>query len=52
MMGIVTPETYWAYKYNKITSGILLVFYASVITMKHGPINIKPVYTSAVLRLW
>ena len=30
MMGIVMPETYWAYKkYNKI-SGILLVFYSSV----------------------
>jgi len=31
MMGIVMPETYWAYKkYNKIISGILLVFYSSV----------------------
>jgi len=42
MMGIVMLETYWAYKtYNKISSGIWLVFYSSVITMMHGPINIK-----------
>jgi len=27
MMGIVMPETFWAYKkYNKIINGILLVF--------------------------
>jgi len=27
MMGIVVPETCWAYKkYNKVTSGIYLVF--------------------------
>jgi len=27
MMGIVEPETYWAYKkYNKIKSGMLLIF--------------------------
>jgi len=32
MMGIVVPETCWAYtKYNKITSGIYLV-YSSVKT--------------------
>ena len=31
IMGIVMPETCWAYKkYNKITSGIWLVFYSSV----------------------
>ena len=31
MMGIVMPETCWAYKkYSKIISGILLVFYSSV----------------------
>jgi len=31
MMGIVVPETYWAYKkYNKIISGISLGFYSSV----------------------
>jgi len=42
MMGIVMPETCWAYKkYNKIISGIYLVFYSSVITMMHGPINIR-----------
>ena len=33
MMGIIVPEICWAYKkYNKIISGILLVFYSSVIT--------------------
>jgi len=33
MMGIVMPETCWAYKkYNKIISGIYLVFYSSVKT--------------------
>ena len=33
MMGIVMLETCWAYKkYNKITSGIELVFYSSVVT--------------------
>ena len=33
MMGIVMPETCWAYKkYNKI-SGMKLIFYSSVITM-------------------
>jgi len=42
MMGIVMPETSWAYKkYNKIISGIYLVLYSSVITMMHGTINIK-----------
>jgi len=41
MMGIVVPETCWAYKkYNKIIIGIQLVFYSSVVTMMHGPINI------------
>ena len=34
MMGIVVPETCSAYKkYNKIISGMYLVFYSSVITM-------------------
>ena len=34
MMGIVVPETCWAYKkHNKIISGIYLVFYSSLITM-------------------
>ena len=41
MMGIVVPETCWAYKkYNKIISDIYLVFYSSVITMMYGPRNI------------
>ena len=41
MMGIVVPETRWAYKnYNKIISGIF-GFYSLVITMLHGPTNIK-----------
>jgi len=42
MMGIVMPKTCWAYKkYNKITSGKQLVFYSSIFTMMHGPINIR-----------
>jgi len=42
MMGIVVPETCSAYKkYNKIISDIQLVFHSSVITMMHGPINIR-----------
>jgi len=42
MMGIVVPETRSAYKkYNKIISDLYLVFYSSVITMMHGPTNIK-----------
>jgi len=41
-MGIVVPETCSAYKKNnKIISGIYLVLYSSVITMTHGPINIR-----------
>ena len=44
MMGIVIPETCWAYKkYNKIISGIYLVFYSSVIRKMHGPVNIRSV---------
>jgi len=40
MMGVVKPETCWAYKkYSKIISDIKLVFYSSVITMLHGPTN-------------
>jgi len=51
MMGIVMPETCWASKnYNKIVSGIWLVFYSSVITMMHGPINIRFIWTS--LSVW
>jgi hypothetical protein len=42
MMGIVMLETCSAYKKcNKITSGIELVFYSSVITMMHGPLSIS-----------
>jgi len=42
MMGIVVAETRSAYeKYNIIIRGIYLVFYSSVITMMHGPTNIK-----------
>ena len=42
MMGIVVPETCWAYKkYNKIINGVYLVSYSSVITMMHFPINIR-----------
>jgi len=42
MMGIVMPEKCWAYKmYNKITSGIYVVFYSSFITMMQGPMNIR-----------
>ena len=45
MMGIVMPETCWAYKkYNKIISGIYLVLYTSVIAMMHRPINIRFLY--------
>ena len=48
MIGIVVSEICWAYKkYNKITSGICLVFYSSVITMMYGPIKIKYFSTSS-----
>ena len=41
MMGIVVPETCSVYKkYNKITSGIYLFFYSSVIIMMHRPVNV------------
>ena len=44
MMDILTPETCWVHKkWNKIASDIKLVFYSSVITMMHGPINIRTV---------
>ena len=44
MMGIAVPETCWAYKkHNKIINGIYLVFCSSVMTMMHGPANIKMV---------
>jgi len=42
MMGIVMPETCLAYKkYNKIISGIYLVFYSSVFILLQLIINIK-----------
>jgi hypothetical protein len=42
MMDILMSETCWAHKkWNKIASDIKLVFYASTITMMHGPINIR-----------
>ena len=41
MMDILISETCWAHKkWNKIASDIKLVFYFSIITMMHGPINI------------
>jgi len=53
MMGIVVPETRWAYKkYNKITSGIKLVFYSLVITMMHGPVNISAVLSYTCNFFW
>ena len=43
MTDILMFETCWAHKkWNKIASGIRLVFYSSTITMMHGPINIRP----------
>jgi len=40
MMDILMSETCWAHKkWNKIASGIKLVFYSSTTTMMHGPIN-------------
>jgi len=42
MMDISMSETCWAHKkWNKMESGIKLVFYSSNITMMHGPINIR-----------
>ena len=41
MMDVLMSETCWAHKmWNKIASDIKLVFYSSIITMKHGPLNI------------
>jgi len=45
MMDILMSETCWAHKkWNKIASNIKLVFYSSIITMMHGPINIRCLY--------
>jgi len=42
MMGIVKPETCSAYKKcNKIIMASSWFFYSSIITMMHGPINIR-----------
>jgi len=42
MMDILMSETCWVHKkWNKIASGIKLVFYSTAITMMHGPINIR-----------
>ena len=42
MMDILISETCWAHKkWNKIASDIKLVFYSSIITMMHGPINTR-----------
>ena len=47
MMDILMSETCWAHKkWNKIANDIKLDFYSSIITMMHGPINIR----STVLR--
>jgi len=44
VMDILMSETCWTHKkWNKIASGIKLVFYSSTITMMHGPINIRSV---------
>jgi len=46
MMDILMSETFWTHKkLNKIASDIKLVFYSSTITMMHGPINIRYVYS-------
>ena len=42
MKDILMSETCWAHKkWNKTASVIKLVFHSSVITMMHGPINIR-----------
>ena len=41
-MDILMSETCWSHKKgNKIASDIKLVFHSSIITMMHGPINIR-----------
>ena len=45
MMDILMSETCWAHKkWNKIASGIKLVFHSSTITTMHGPINIRNIH--------
>ena len=42
IMDILVSEIFWVHKkWNKVASDIKLVFYSSIITMMHGPINIK-----------
>ena len=42
MMDILMSETCWAHKkWNKMVSDIKLVFYSSIITVMHGPINMR-----------
>jgi len=41
MMDTLMSETCWAHKWNKIASDIKLIIYSLIITMLHGPINIK-----------
>jgi len=42
MTDILMCETCWAHKkWNKIANDIKLVFYSSTITMMHGPINMR-----------
>ena len=41
-MDILMSETCWAHnKWNKIASGIKLIFHSSTIVMMHGPIKIR-----------
>jgi len=42
MMDVLISEIFWVHKkWNNIASDIKLVFYSSIITMMHGPINIR-----------
>ena len=46
MMDILMSETCWACKkWNKIASDIKLVFYSSPITMMHGAINVRFIFS-------
>jgi len=49
-MDILMSETCWAHKkWNKIASDIKLVFYSSIITLMHSPINVRFTIFVAVL---
>ena len=42
LQAVLMSETCWVHKkWNKIASDIKLVFYSSVITMMHGPMNVR-----------